>query len=188
MQSRDALMQALTSLEATLRDRELAYHVVIIGGAALLLSNEGARPTEDVDVVAAGRDAGPLRTHWQLPDDLRAAAEDVADLLGLDHDWLNAGAVAIVGDTLPERYEQRLRHYGFGNLTVSVLARRDLLALKLLASFDEGPTSRHLADLRTMRATPQELQAAFAWAADHRHPDDPLVASIASVLGLEARS
>lgn len=184
MNSQVELMRALEMLGEVLKDRSVRYHVIIAGGSALLLAGEARRPTQDVDVVALAVEGQPLRSNWRLPEELTRAVRDVASTLGLAPDWLNAGAVAVVGDDLPDGYRDRLRTVGFGNLTVSVLGRLDLLALKVLAAFDEGAASRHMQDIRSMRPSTDELHAAYSWAAGRRHPEDPLVANIANVLGL----
>lgn len=177
LNERDTLVEALTRLGNTLADRELHFHVAIVGGAALLLTGQISRPTQDVDVAAVASD-GPLSSTWRLPDPLIEASRDVAATLGLEPDWLNAAAVAVIGDDLPDGYETRLDRYRFGPLTVSVLSRLDLMGLKLLAAFDEGPHSQHVADLRAMGSTPEELEKALRWALTRRDPDDPLVRSM----------
>ncbi|TVR29646.1 MAG: hypothetical protein EA388_15280 [Nitriliruptor sp.] len=177
LDERDTLIEALARLGDTLADRDLHFHVAIVGGAALLLTGQISRPTQDVDVAAVATD-GALTSTWYLPDPLIEASRDVAVTLGLDPDWLNAGAVAVIGDDLPDGYETRLDSYRFGPLTVSVLSRLDLMGLKLLAAFDEGPHSQHVADLRAMESTPDELEKALRWALSRRDPNDPLVRSM----------
>jgi hypothetical protein len=162
------LRRALDALGGVLADRGLAFHVAIAGGSALLLMEGGSRPTQDVDVVAWGSGRDPLRVDHLLPAELVEAAQDVATVLELDPDWLNAGAVALVGHVLPAGYESRLRSEDFGNLTVSVLAREDLLRLKLYAASDEGPGSVHLLDLRSLAPTPDELREAAEWVREHQ--------------------
>ena len=88
----------------TLADRELRFHVALVGGAALLLTGQISRPTQDVDVAAVGTD-GALSPARHLPDLPVEASRDVAAILGLDPDWLNAAAVAVIGDDLPDGYE-----------------------------------------------------------------------------------
>lgn len=174
---RDNLVEALTLLGDALADRGLRFRIAIVGGAALLLTGQIARPTQDVDVAAVASE-GPLVSTWHLPELLIEASRDVAATLGLDPDWLNAGAVAVIGNDLPDGYESRLHSYRFGPLTVSVLSRLDLMGLKLLAAFDEGPHSQHDADLHAMDPTPGEFERALHWALTRRDPNDPLVRSM----------
>ncbi len=159
------LRSALAALGRTLADRGEAFQVAIVGGAALLLTEAGVRPTQDVDVVAVATPAGGLLRPGQLPRELVEAGEDVAAMLGLDEDWLNAGAAALLADRLPAGYEERLRTEQFGTLTVSVLGRQDLIRLKLYAAADEGPGSRHVQDLRRIGITRSELEDARSWVA-----------------------
>jgi hypothetical protein len=165
---------ALQALADALTDRGVAARIVIVGGSALLLREGLHRATQDVDVVAAAVDAGPLRREQELPPELVEAALDVARALDLDPDWLNPGALGVIGHLLPEGFEDRLRSESFGSgLTVSVLARSDLLRLKLFAASDEGPAGVHFSDVCAMRPTRDELADARAWVAS-RFPAGPL--------------
>lgn len=167
------LEQALWTLGRTLTDRGLRFHIAIVGGAALLLAEPAARPTRDVDVVAVASGGQPLQSRHQLPAELREAAEDVAAVLGLDRDWLIAGALGVLSGRLPHGYEQRLQSTSYGGLTVSRLARGDLIRLKLLAAADEGPGGVHLYDLTRMSVTAQELDDAKGWVAS-QYPPGPV--------------
>jgi hypothetical protein len=168
------LRTALRALADALSDRGISAHIVIVGGSALLLREGLRRATQDVDVVAASLDAAPLRREHALPRELREAALDVARVLELDPDWLNAGALGVIGHLLPEGFEDRLRSESFGTgLIVSVLSRPDLLRLKLFAASDEGPAGVHFSDLCAMRPTAEELADAHGWVAA-RFPAGPL--------------
>jgi hypothetical protein len=167
----DQLRIALQALADALSDRGVAARIVIVGGSALLLGERLHRATQDVDVVAASVDAGPLRRQQELPQELVEAALDVARALDLDPDWLNAGALGVIGHLLPEGFEERLRSESFGaGLTVSVLSRSDLLRLKLFAASDEGPAGVHFSDVCAMHPTAEELSDARAWVASRFAP------------------
>lgn len=161
------LEEALRILGETLLDRGLEYHLVVVGGAALLLSHEGRRPTQDVDVLALAAADGPVRVRFELPDPLAETARDVAASLGLPDDWLNCGAAGVLEHRLPPDYETRLQTRTFGGLRISVPARVDLLRLKLFAAADEGPGSRHLTDLQRMAPARAELDVAAQWVNSH---------------------
>lgn len=163
MNTRWDLERALELLGRTLEDRGLSYAVTIAGGAALLLTDEIDRPTRDIDIVSVAEGLDPLNVARTLPEGLRQAADDVADALGIPRDWLNNGAVGIVGDRLPAGFDGRTRPLVYANLVVHVLARTDLLCLKLWAAADQGPGSRHLHDIRAMRPDADELAAALRW-------------------------
>lgn len=186
MLEEEKLRSALRALGATLADRGEAFHVAIVGGAALLLAEAGIRPTQDVDVVAVASGDEALRSH-QLPMALVQAAEDVAEMLGLDEDWLNAGAAAVLADRLPAGYQERLRTEQFGNLTVSVLGRQDLIRLKLYAAADEGPGSRHVRDLIQIGLTRQELDDARGWV-ESLYPGAGPVVELVDVVAVLERS
>lgn len=168
------LRGALEALADALSDRGVFAHIAIVGGGALLLREGLQRPTQDVDVIAASLDAEPLRRDHELPRELREAALDVALVLDLDPDWLNSGALGVIGHLLPQGFEARLRSESFGpGLIVSVLSRPDLLRLKLFAASDEGPAGVHFSDICAMRPTAEELADALRWVAS-RFPAGPL--------------
>jgi hypothetical protein len=48
-----------------------------------------------------------------------------------------------------------------------VSSSTDQIALKLYAAVDQGPDSKHVADLRVLAPTPDELLAAAGWARRH---------------------
>jgi hypothetical protein len=55
----------------------------------------------------------------------------------------------------------------FGALTVHLAGRFDQICFKLYAAVDLGPRSKHVADLRLLRPSSDELRAAAAWALTH---------------------
>lgn len=172
----ERLRSALAALDGVLADRGLSAHIAVVGGAAFLLRERGRRRTADVDVVAVSTGQDPLRETHELPRGLQDAARDVAHVMDLDADWLNAGALAVVSHLLPDGYQQRLRTESFGNnLLVSVLAREDLIRLKLFAGADEGPGSPHLSDLLEADLSRGELRGAAQWVRGHlpgdSHPE-----------------
>lgn len=169
----DRLRRALEALGGVLADRGIEFHIAIAGGAALLLRGDVPRPTQDVDVVSVAAGRSPLLRRHVLPEELRNAAEDVAEVMDLDPGWLNAGALGVVLRHLPDGFEERLVSETFGNLRVSVPSRDDLVRLKLLAAADEGPGSVHLADLVEMSLSRPELIDAASWVRS-RYPSGPL--------------
>jgi hypothetical protein len=157
------LLSALEALGKTLADRQLSFHIVVVGGSALLLAEGTHRPTQDVDVVAIAGPSDPPRVEVAMPAALAEAAEDVAAALDLRPDWLNTGPVGVVGHQLPDGYDGRLRSRAFRALVVSVPARSDLVRLKLLAAADEGVGSPHVHDLVLMKVSGSELHSASGW-------------------------
>jgi hypothetical protein len=60
--------------------------------------------------------------------------------------------------------EDRIAWRRYGGLEVGIVARPDLLCLKLDAAVGAtGPQDKHFADLIKMRPTPAELSHAEAW-------------------------
>ena len=55
----------------------------------------------------------------------------------------------------------------FGALEIRLADRVDQIHLKLYASVDQGPESKHVADLRALQPTREELLSAAGWARTH---------------------
>jgi hypothetical protein len=79
-------------------------------------------PTEDLDLVAVVRD-GELAVAAPLPRELARASVEVASLLGLADDWLNAGLTQLIELGLPAGYEARVVTRRFAGLTVHLAGR-----------------------------------------------------------------
>jgi hypothetical protein len=156
------LRSALRLLGRLLAHRGHHFHVVIVGGSALLLGGWVRRPTIDVDVVAL-EGGGSLVKARPLPVALVEAAEDVAVQMDLPGDWINPGPTDLLDWGLPEGFADRLTREPYGGLTVAIAGRFDLVCLKLYAVADQGPTSRHLDDLRALDPQPDELERAARW-------------------------
>lgn len=162
--SADELLRALAD-QLTLGGE--AFHVVVVGGSALLALGLVERPTRDVDVVAL-RAGSALRLVGTLPPALIEARDRVARDLGLPPDWLNSGPADLLDFGLPEGFEERLttREYGPA-LTVSFASRLDQIHLKLYATVDAGGPGKHEQDLRALEPTRDELVAAARWSRTH---------------------
>lgn len=103
-----------------------------------------------------------------------------------DEDWINSGAVALIGDKLPGGYLDRAQPIVFDGLTVSVVGRLDLTRLKVYAATDEGPGSQHVQDLVAMQPTQPELRDAIRWVRDNTGQDPAFVDEIARAFGVES--
>ncbi len=95
------LEQALQTLGAVLRQRDLSFEVVAIGGSGLLLLGLSNRPTRDMDLAALVWQGSYVKAD-PLPPDLAEAVADVANALGLPANWLNAGPTSIIETGFPE--------------------------------------------------------------------------------------
>jgi Nucleotidyltransferase of unknown function (DUF6036) len=78
----DQADRLLEALEQQLQTRGASYHLVVVGGSALLALGLVDRPTKDVDLVALS-DGTTLSSPSPLPADLVAARDKVARDFGL---------------------------------------------------------------------------------------------------------
>ncbi|HAB98452.1 MAG TPA: hypothetical protein DCE71_01355 [Parachlamydiales bacterium] len=153
---------ALQTLGQLLADRGLHYEIAAIGGGSLLLLGLIDRTTKDLDLIALvkGRE---LFSAEPLPPPLIQAAEEVAEALELGKDWLNIGPASLLEMGLPPGFVERLHIRKYKALTLYLADRFDQICFKLYASVDQGPYSKHFADLRTLVPTIEELQQAKRW-------------------------
>lgn len=162
----DSLPRALAALGEVLASRGHRYEVVAVGGSALLLLGYIHRATRDLDLVAFIED-GRMVPAAPLPAPLAEAVADVARPLGLRPDWLNPGPTSLLDLGLPEGFAERLETRTYKALTLHLAGRLDHIAFKLYAAVDQGPDSKHTADLRALAPTSEELLAAARWARTH---------------------
>jgi hypothetical protein len=166
--ARQDLERILTALGAVLEARGLRYEVVLIGGANLLLRGVIARPTKDGDLIGQRLDTGEVSAMRELPPDLARAVGDVATTYGLAPDWLNVGPQSIIDLGLPAGFSSRLTCRRFGGLGIWSAGLYDMICFKLYAAADHWPTrDRHIADLRALEPTPEQLISAAGWARTH---------------------
>jgi hypothetical protein len=138
-------------------------HLVVCGGSALIATDLVPRTTSDADVIALVDSSGNMMSGRLLPDKLLEIARSVADVLGLDKDWLNSGPAGLFDLGMPEGFEERLVTQSYGPLlTVSFVTRLDQVYLKLNAVLSLG-VSYHLNDLKALNPTEEELIDACHW-------------------------
>ncbi|MEI8300002.1 MAG: DUF6036 family nucleotidyltransferase [Chlamydiota bacterium] len=160
------LEQALETLGHLLLDRNYEYEVVAIGGGSLLLLGQILRMTKDLDLVALV-DSEEFISAYPLPKNLLQAVNEVGLALDLGKDWLNAGPAALLEMGLPDGFKTRMQTRRYGGLTVHLAARFDQICFKLYASIDQGPESKHFADLKLLNPTEDELTKAANWCITH---------------------
>lgn len=156
------LDRALKALGNLLADRGCHYEIVAIGGGGLLLLGQIVRPTKDLDLIALVED-GEFISATPLPQNLFQAAEEVGRAFKLGKGWLNVGPASLLQAGLPEGFKKRMHTRQYGGLTIHLAGRFDQICFKLYASVDQGPSSKHFADLKLLKPTPEELRAAQQW-------------------------
>lgn len=170
--SRDAIVRLLEELDHLMEIEDcLAVDWLVCGGAAMGLQELQDRPTQDVDVLGCwDSEVLTLASIERFPDQLAACISRVAkghpELAGMRHNWVNLGPKALVQEGLPKGYASRLRELRVGNkLTLHLMGRLDLIALKLYAASDDfAPRQEvHIGDLRTLAPTFEELDFAVEW-------------------------
>ena len=160
------LEEALQALGLLLESREQRAEIAVIGGGSLLLLGLIQRPTKDLDVVALVERVR-LSNAKPLPDHLVEAVRDVARAMELAEDWLNPRPTELLDQGLPAGFMERVTTRSFGSLVVHVAHRSDQVFFKLYAAVDQGPGSRHFADLKQLAPSPEELRDAAQWCATH---------------------
>jgi hypothetical protein len=116
-----ALRRAFRQLADVLEMQGIVGHVFVVGGAAMVLAYRTRLATRDVDAVFVPK------------QEVRAAAERVAEELGIHHHWLNDAAKGFMPGEDPDALD--LSDSPF--LEISVASPRYLLAMKLLAFRDD---------------------------------------------------
>lgn len=171
---------ALKVLGQLLKDRGEYYEIVVIGGGSLLLLGHIHRTTKDLDLVAL-LEEGHLVSAHPLPNGLIQAAKDVGKALDLGKDWLNTGPADLLKLGLPVGFLDRVHTRYYQGITVHLADRFDQICFKLYASVDQGPQSKHFADLIVLKPTNKELEKAKEWCKSH-DTSEPFALQICEVL------
>ena len=140
--------------------------IVVVGGSALSIRGWIDRVTKDVDVIAQAIEKDGERTlisPHPLPEHLVEAVRRVARDYGMPEDWLNSVVGAQWRFGLPQGFADEVQWRRFQALEVGFAGRRSIIALKLFATVDQGPSSVHCQDLVQLRPSEAELQTASQW-------------------------
>ena len=156
------LENALMMLGQRLLRSKQPYEVVAIGGASLVLLGYIDRTTKDLGLVAM-MEAGRLVSAKPLPAALLKEIAAVGTALELGEYWVNGGPTSLLEAGLPEGFEERLVMRKYDGLTIHFAGRLDQICFKLYAAVDQGPTSKHFADLKRLEPTHKELLTAKNW-------------------------
>lgn len=170
---RTDITSGLRLLGEVLAEKGRTVDLLVAGGATLVLLGLVERATADIDAISRLDANGRWQSAKPFPDFLVEAVREVAAILDLpsearkdEKDWLNPGP-AFLGDLgLPEGFEHRVERREFGALTLHLLGRRDLIALKLWAATSASRGARRdddLQDLRQIEPTAAEFRAALDW-------------------------
>ena len=164
------LGKSLAALGALLESRGLRFELAVVGGGGLILLGLAERATRDLDIVAivTGDD---YTTAQPIPEALAEAATDVGNAFSLAADWLNEGPTALLDFGLPSGFAERAERREYGSLILHIASRVDQIHLKLYASVDQGPRSKHVSDLTRLSPTRDELLAAARWTREHDPSD-----------------
>lgn len=162
----ESLDRALKTLGQLLSDRGHHYEIAAVGGGSLLLLGLIDRTTKDLDLVALIKNKELVSAN-PLPRPLIQAAEEVGRALGLGKDWLNIGPASLLDLGLPHGFMSRLHTRKYKGLTLGLADRFDQICFKLYASVDQGPRSKHFADLKVLEPTRGELLQARKWCISH---------------------
>jgi len=156
------LESALVMLGQRLSRSKQHYEIVAIGGASLVLLGYIDRTTKDLDLVAM-MEAGRLISAKPLPQGLLKEITEVGTALELGEYWVNAGPTSLLESGLPKGFEERLVVRNYEGLTIHFAGRLDQICFKLYAAVDQGPASKHFADLKRLNPIHDELLTAKKW-------------------------
>jgi len=158
----NTLENALELLGQRLANLKHYYEVVAIGGGSLVLLGHIDRSTKDLDLVAV-IESGHYISANPLPKGLLKEIAAIGKALDLGENWINGGPTALLETGLPEGFEERLIVRKYGALTIHFAGRLDQICFKLYAAVDQGPSSKHFADLKKLAPTQNELMTAHRW-------------------------
>ncbi len=107
MFNRDKLNEALTLLGRRLELKNSPpLDLIVCGGSALIIAGIVSRTTKDVDILGIGYLSAngklDIKESKPLPVLLEETAQEVAQDLGLEKNWLNTGPSDLVRFGLPE--------------------------------------------------------------------------------------
>lgn len=155
MLDRTDILSALSALDEELQRQGLQGEIVLVGGAALVLSHEARLGTKDVDAI--------LLVPAQA---LKAAASVVAASLGLPDDWLNDRAWVFAAGVAPGPVV-----YSSATLLVRSASSAQLLAMKLSAMRDSVDYNDAELLLSSMTGTRDEIWAELEPFLDPSQPE-----------------
>lgn len=162
----DMLEDLFSALGAHLEEKGVEIALVVVGGASLAAHGIVDRTTRDVDVIArADLSAEPvvLSPASPLPEAFHEVVDVVARDYALPPDWLNTVVGSQWRTGLPPNLMHDITWREYSTLTIGFVSREALVPLKLFASLDQGPNSKHWRDLIALHPTAVEIEEAAEW-------------------------
>lgn len=155
------------ALARVLDTRGHSAELVVLGGASLVARGLSSRATSDVDVLGVRLPDGTVQSAYPLPAEVRAAADEVATVLGLDPMWLDDRPGSDFHNAAPAGFETRLERTDYGPLVVWHLSSRDIAAIKIVASAERWgePDNKHWEDVQQLQPDSGTWSLAEAFAA-----------------------
>jgi hypothetical protein len=143
-----------------LREKNLFFEGVVIGGAAMQLMEISLRVTKDCDIL-----------YPQISEEVKNAAVEFGKKYQLEENWLNNGPSTLIKD-LPTGWDKNLVEvYNGTNLKLSTLSRLDFLRSKLFAFIDRGID---LGDVILLAPSFIEIESITSWLKERdANPDWP---------------
>jgi hypothetical protein len=150
MIDRSNIVAILEDLDKRLAEEGEFRDIVVFGSAALFVQGMGERQTVDIDMVEP-----------EIDNTFQILSAEVGEKYQLEFGWLNS-AGHIFSRKFPRGWKGRVERVFEGKaLTVSVLARADLVATKLYAACQRG--RRDIDDLLAMAVTQDEVKQGAKW-------------------------
>lgn len=147
--TKNVALQALELLGNQLRGRIASVRIMLVGGAAGLLTDVLAHKTIDCDAMRVDPE-----DQWDI---ISGAVAEVGEKMGLSKTWLNQEC-KVFASAMPLGWIDRCIHIGtFGPLQIYAADRVDLVVSKI---FGAAKRSQDREDVMELRPTSKELQAA----------------------------
>lgn len=153
--NRDRILENLKLLSEWLdvKHPDETFELTVVGGAAMALAGSKDQ-TKDIDLLRPAR----------LPLPLKEGIAHISRAKRLAPEWLNTSAANVVRKVrgpkgLPGYFNDISQRIELGsNLTLNVIGRQALIALKLLAATPSH--TKHTADIKNLDPNREEMQEA----------------------------
>jgi hypothetical protein len=166
LMSGDQHRKAFELLSELLASRhEKPLWIVVCGGSALQARGIIQRATKDVDIFATRDEFSGIEPAYPLSDTVKQAIKQVADLLDLPQNWLNASTSFLLlplKEYPPYFWEDFMDEEYGTHLKISYLSRKGLITLKILAAIQRD-AARDAEDLIALQPSETDTIEALDW-------------------------